>query len=187
MSASYDSSRNIARTVRRLLGITVLMFGFGFALVPLYDVFCEITGLNGKTDGKRYEYPVSASTTESTQETHEVIVQFLAVNNESIAWEFRPTLHEATIRAGGVIKTSYYAKNTSGRDMTVQAVPSIAPGKAAKYVRKFECFCFERQTLAVNEERNMALRFELASDLPPDIGQISLSYTLFDASDFKLN
>lgn len=184
MPSSDQTSRDIVRTVRKLLLIAVLMFGFGFALVPLYDIFCELTGLNGKTDGIRYE---QRATTNTVQEGREVEMQFVAVNNQSISWTFKPNLDQAILRTGGIIHTSYYARNTSGRDMTVQAVPSITPGRAAKYVRKFECFCFERQTLAKNEERDMPLRFELGSDLPEDIGQITLSYTLFDVSNFQVN
>lgn len=175
---------SVRRTATRLLLVAGLMFGFGFALVPLYDVFCDLTGLNGKTDGVRHEYRESAR---AVDEMRTVGVQFVAINNESVSWEFEPNLGAAEMHPGDVIQTSYRARNTSGRDMTVQAVPSISPGYAAKYVRKFECFCFERQHLARHEERDMPLRFELSSDIPDKVGRITLSYTLFDVTEANVN
>lgn len=184
MTAPQTPEKDIARTVRKLMLVVVLMFGFGFGLVPLYDVFCELTGLNGKTDGVRYEYKENAHRVDSTRQVN---IQFLAVNNESVSWTFKPNLSETTMSPGDVVQTSYYVRNTSGRDMTVQAVPSISPGRAAKYVRKFECFCFERQHLLAQEERDMPLRFELSADIPDDIEQLTLSYTLFDISTLAVN
>ena len=179
MNSDRDRNSSAARrTALKLLLIPVLMFGFGFALVPLYEVFCEITGINGKTSGQRYEYQVGASLSQ-----REVLVQFVSTNNESIGWEFRPSVRSMRVRLGEPNDTTYYAANTAGREMVAQAVPSVSPGEAAAFMRKMECFCFERQTLASGESRDMPLRFVLDPKLPKHINTLTLSYTLFDVSD----
>ncbi len=166
------------RLVRRLGLVAVLMFGFGFALVPLYDVFCEITGLNGKTSN----VPHQLRTDQQPELERQVRVQFIATNNESVSWEFRPQHTALKVHPGQSVQTFYYARNTAGRDMTVQAVPSVSPGLAAGFFNKMECFCFERQTLKTGEEREMPLRFVVSPELPEDMRTVTLSYTLFDVS-----
>ena len=179
------SRPGVRRTAWRLAAGTVLMFGLGFALVPLYEVFCEVTGLNGKTDANpaaAYRAPTGAgmATVERT-----VRVQFLAINNGSMPWQFRaPAESELRISPGAApVQLSYYARNGTDRDMVAQAVPSVSPGRAAKHLRKVECFCFERQPLAAGEEAQLPLRFYLSPELPEDIDTITLSYTLFDVSE----
>lgn len=179
MTPDLDRRSSARRTALKLLLVPIAMFGFGFAMVPLYEVFCDITGINGKTSSQRYEYsgdPASLS-------QREVLVQFVATNNESIGWEFRPSVSSMRVRLGAQNHTTYYAANTAGRDMVAQAVPSVSPGEAAAYMRKMECFCFERQTLRSGASRDMPLRFVLDPKLPKHIRTLTLSYTLFDVSD----
>lgn len=191
-----DFAANNKKLIIRLLLATTLMFGFSFALVPLYEVFCDLTGLNGKMSltpavdnslVNSSETLLATKDTTPTKEGSPVHVQFIAVNNHSVSWDFKPNLINTVMYRGDIINTSYYARNTTARPMTVQAVPSVAPGKASPYIKKFECFCFERQTLESQTETDMALRFVLSEDLPEDIGQITLSYTLFDVSTFVAN
>ncbi len=174
-----DKRRASRRVALRLLGVVTLMFGFGFALVPLYDVFCDVLGINGKTATGRYEYRLDDVIPDRTRT---VRVQFAAFNGEGLSWKFQPRERELKIYPGQVISTFYYARNSAGRDMVAQAVPSVSPGPAAPYFHKTECFCFDRQALSAGEEREMPLRFFVDPALPKDIGTITLSYTLYDVT-----
>lgn len=162
--------------VMKLVFATVGMFGFGFALVPLYDVFCEITGLNGKTGG-RYGYEAA----EVRVDTERLVtVQFVSRNNAGMSWEFRPEVTQVQVHPGELTEVNFYARNPTGEDMIAQAVPSVAPSRAAEYLRKTECFCFEQQPLAAGEEVLMPLLFFVDQDLPRDVTKLTLSYSLFD-------
>ncbi len=171
-------SASIAKTALRLLGVTVAMFGFGFALVPLYDVFCDVTGLNGKTAKQAYT-AVGAEVDRSRS----IKVQFLATNNDGMAWKFKPTITEISVHPGELAETEFFAKNPSANAMIAQAVPSLVPFKAAEYFHKTECFCFNQQTLAGGQEILMPLRFIVDQDIPKDVHTITLAYTLFDVTD----
>ena len=165
-----------SRLALKLLFATVGMFAFGFALVPLYDVICDITGLNGKTGG-RYEYSaVDASVDESRQ----ITVQFLTSNNAGMSWEFRPNLREVKVHPGELMEVSFYVHNPTSQAMVAQAIPSVSPFRVADYMRKTECFCFNQQRLAPGEGMDMPLRFFVDQDIPENVNKLTLSYTLFD-------
>ena len=157
-----------------LLSLAVGMFGFAFALVPLYKVFCEVTGLNGRTSGRAAD-PITLSQVSD----REVTIQFLAHVGNGMPWEFRPTEHQLRIRLGEINSTDYYARNRAAQAVTGQAVPSVAPGAAAKYLHKIECFCFTQQRLEAGADLHMPVRFYIGDDLPEEIHTLSLSYTLF--------
>ena len=142
----------------------------------------KVTGLNGKTDDRPAVYRTAGG---DVAVGRAVRVQFLAVNNGTMPWQFRaPQTAELRVTPGAApVHLTYYARNESDRDMVAQAVPSVSPGRAAKYLRKIECFCFQRQPLAAGEASQLPLRFYLDPDLPEDIGTITLSYTLFDVSE----
>lgn len=166
------------KVVAWTLAVVFGMFGFGFALVPLYEIFCEITGLNGKTGG-RYELSADAKADLS----REVRVQFLTHNNESMPWKFKPVMREIVVNVGQEIQVEFYAQNPTGEEMMAQAVPSVSPSAGAEYFLKTECFCFQQQALKPGEEINMPLRFVVDHDLPEDIRTLTLSYTLFDITE----
>jgi cytochrome c oxidase assembly protein subunit 11 len=166
-----------SRVVRRLLFAAVAMFGFGFALVPLYDVFCDITGLNGKTGRIEME----AALSQKVDAKRMVTVEFLSSVRSDLAWDFKPVVRRVKVHPGEVTEVNYMASNRTGETVAGQAVPSLAPGLAAKYFNKTECFCFTRQTLGPNEEKLMPLRFVVDPELPEEIGTVSLSYTFFQA------
>jgi len=169
---------NNTRVIKKLVLTVFAMFGFGFALVPLYDVFCDITGLNGKTSN------VAASYTEDGIDTSRiVIVQFITRTAKGIPWKFEPMINEVTVHPGEVKFVNFYAKNKSNRDIVGQAVPSVSPGLAANYFQKIECFCFTQQPLKAQEEVEMGLQFYVDIDLPKDITTLTLSYTLYDISE----
>ena len=172
----HNASRKLAW---RLLGVAVLMFGFGFALVPLYDVFCDVLGINGKTATGRYEYSLGDMIPDRTRT---VRVQFTASNGDGLSWKFHPGEKELQVHPGVAVSTFYYAYNSAGRDMVAHAVPSVSPRQAAAYFHKTECFCFEQQPLSAGEELDMPLRFIVDPKLPKDIGTITLSYTLYDVT-----
>ncbi len=168
---------SIAKTSLRLLGVSVAMFGFGFALVPLYDVFCEVTGLNGKTSNQAYE-----SVGADVDRSRTIKVQFLTTNNDGMAWQFKPTIRELRVHPGELAETEFFAKNPSASAMVAQAVPSLVPFNAAEFFHKTECFCFTQQTLAGGQEIMMPLRFIVDQDIPKDVHTITLAYTLFDVT-----
>ena len=166
-----------SRVVKRLGFAAVLMFGFGFAMVPLYDVFCEVTGLNGKTGRMGLEEAL----TQVVDEDRLVTVEFLGVVHSELPWDFKPMVKKIKVHPGEVIEVNYYASNKAANPVTGQAVPSVAPGKAAKYFSKTECFCFTRQLLEPGEGKEMPLRFVVDPGLPESVKTVSLSYTIYHA------
>jgi cytochrome c oxidase assembly protein subunit 11 len=162
------------KTVLKTTIVAVLMFGFAFALIPLYNTFCEITGLNGKTGGQ-----VSETIIEEQQidENRTVTVQFDGRVNSELNWEFRPTQLNMEVIPGKLYKTEYYAKNLSNKEVTGRATYSVSPNKASKYFNKTECFCFTEQKLLAGEEVLMPVTFIVDSKLTEDINIMTLSYT----------
>jgi cytochrome c oxidase assembly protein subunit 11 len=154
------------------------MFGFAFALVPLYEVFCEITGLNGKTGSE----PAALVGTADVSD-REVTVQFTAMVARGMPWEFRPTENKLDVKLGEIHTTEFYVRNRANRDISGQAVPSVAPGYAARHLNKIECFCFTQQHLAADGEMLMPLQFFVSTDLPDEVNTLSLSYTMFLVDD----
>jgi cytochrome c oxidase assembly protein subunit 11 len=176
MEASERASAN-RRVVKRLLIAAVAMFGFGFALVPLYDVFCDVTGINGKTG----RIAAEAALSKKVDKDRTVTVEFLSSVHGDLAWDFKPVVRRVKVHPGEVTEVNYVAHNRTGEMVSGQAVPSLAPGLAARYFNQTECFCFTRQTLGPNEEKLMPLRFVVDPELPEEIGTVSLSYTFFHA------
>ncbi|MGH1460883.1 MAG: cytochrome c oxidase assembly protein [Neptuniibacter sp.] len=164
------------RTVFTLLLSSVLMFGFGFALVPLYDVFCRVTGLNGKVE----LVSVHPDELGAVDRGRQIKLQLVATNNETMPWLFKPQNSIVKLAPGEMYRTSYIARNQTTDFMIAQAVPSVSPSEAAPYLQKINCFCFERQPLKAQEEKAMPLVLSVAPELPDHIHTITLSYTLFD-------
>ena len=138
-------------------------------------MFCDITGLNGKTNGTAVSYTADGVDTSRT-----VTVQFITRMAKGIPWQFEPVINEVDVHPGEVKFVNFYAKNESMRDIVGQAVPSVSPGMAAGYFQKIECFCFTQQPLKANEDVEMGLQFYVDVDLPPEITTLTLSYTLYD-------
>lgn len=168
----------VGNTLKALLAIAVLMAGFAFVLVPLYDVVCDITGLNGKT-GVTTTADVASNQT-AVDENRTVTVQFDGTVKSDLPWAFRPSQFSMEVRLGKLYHAEYYAKNTAAVEIIGQAVPSVAPAKASKYFNKTECFCFTEQLLKAGEEMQMPLTFIISSDLPDDVNLVTLSYTFFN-------
>ena len=166
------------RLVIRLLLVVGVMFAFGFALVPIYDVMCQAFGINGKTAG-------AYQGAQSLDESRQVRVQFLATNAADMVWEFRPLGDEVLVHPGAATQVLFVAHNPTDRPMTAQAIPSVAPSKAAAYFHKTECFCFTQQVLQPGERIEMPVRFIVDRDLPEDVHHLTLAYTLFDITARK--
>ena len=181
-----DNNKESVRTshlVSKLALVVVGMFAFGFALVPIYDVFCEITGLNGKTAGRA---TYDAAIVEVQQERL-ITVQFTANNNSGMGWQFHPMVNQVQVHPGELTSVKFYAHNPTGMTMIAQAVPSVVPFVAADYLHKTECFCFTQQTLAGGEAIEMPLLFYIDQAIPADVSKLTLSYTLFDVTANFIN
>ena len=174
MSAQPNNSKNNSKGTSHLVFIVIGMFGFGFALVPLYNIFCEVTGLNGKTGDQ-----VTLAETLQVDTSREVVIEFVASLNESMPWEFEPMTRSMRVNPGQPTRMDYIARNTTNRTIIGQAVPSVAPGLAAQYFQKTECFCFTEQELKAGEEKEMPVIFVVDPELPADIKVLTLSYTFF--------
>jgi len=161
----------------KLALLTLVMFGFGYALVPLYDVFCDITGLNGKTG----RLAVQAADDIGIDFSRTVTVEFIATVNSGLPWQFAPTQKRMEVHPGALNTTTYIATNVTQHPIVGQAVPSVAPGQAASYFNKTECFCFTNQTLNPKQTKQMPVRFIVDPHLPENISVITLSYTFFKA------
>ena len=171
-------SKNNQSIINKLLLLVVMMFGFGYALVPLYDVFCEVTGLNGKTGDQ-----VSLTSPPEIDEKRLVKVTFLATLNESMPWEFSPQQPAIYVHPGKPTTIYYTARNKADHNIVGQAVPSVAPGLAASYFQKTECFCFTRQELKPGEEKLMPVTFIVDNQLPQKMNELTLSYTFFTSKE----
>lgn len=162
----------------KLAAVVVGMFAFAiWVMPPLYNLFCEVTGLNGKTGGRYQAVEVAVDTSRT------LTVQFLATNNESMPWEFGPERKSVKVHPGEEITINYLAKNKTDSAMVAQAIPSVVPFKAAEYFHKTECFCFNRQPLAAGASAELPLKFIVDQDVPKQVHTITLSYTLFDVTD----
>ena len=171
-----DKKNISSKQLIKLMMIPVFMFGFGFALVPLYDVFCNITGLNGKTG--RVEASMVNQRTVDTSRT--IRVKFLANTGTGLQWQFKPVVNEMDIHPGKIYEAMYEVRSRSDKATTGQAIPSVSPTPASLHFNKTECFCFTQQELAAYETREMPLRFVINHEIPEDIVEVTLSYTFFN-------
>ncbi|HSD40823.1 MAG TPA: cytochrome c oxidase assembly protein [Burkholderiales bacterium] len=172
--------RNVAAANRVLLAklavVAALMFGFGFALVPFYEKICQVTGIRNLLQPDEV---VPANT--QVDSTRTVTIEFDA-NTQRLAWTFRPLEGHRTVHPGEVTEVVYEIRNTLDRPVTGQAIPSYGPQRAAQYLKKLECFCFQSQTLAPGEVRRMPVVFVLDPALPADVNTVTLSYTFFEVA-----
>jgi len=166
---------------------TVLMFGFCFAMVPLYGLLCQATGTNNTTRAGNVlakETP-AANVSQTVDRSREVVVQFTTTNHMGLPWDFYPSVKSVKVHPGERVTANFYAKNTTGHEMTVQAIPSMTPTESLAHFHKIECFCFVQQTLKAGEAKTMPLIFQVDTNLPKEIRVITLAYTLFDATPLK--
>ena len=172
---SQQSGQN-KQLVIKLLGLTALMGVFAFAMVPLYNVFCEITGINGGVVDK------ALYNDEVIDKSRTITVEFITEINRGIPWQFGAHVKKVEVHPGELNEVMFYAKNLSGDIIRGRAVPSIVPSVASYYLNKTECFCFDEQTLKAGEAIDMPMKFFIDADLPKNIDTITMSYVLFNAT-----
>ena len=176
MTARRNFQTANRRLVIKLAVVTVAMFGFGYALSPIYDLMCKAFGLNGKTgriEEQATVQPVDANRT--------VTVELTGLATSGLPWEFRPLTKKIEVHPGKITEVKYLVHNLAQEEITGQAIPSVAPGVSATHFKKIECFCFTQQTLKPGETREMPVRFVVDAGLDKDVRTITLSYTFFNA------
>ncbi len=164
----------------KLAAVVLFMFGFGFALVPLYGAICQLTGLNGKSRGL---LAASAEAGGAVDSKRTVKVQFLTTVNGGRVWKFGADQAQIEVHPGQLYTVYFDAQNQQDQDVVGQAVPSVAPWKAANHLHKTECFCFNQQPFKAGEAKHMPVRFMLDPQLPADVDTVTLSYTFFDVTE----
>jgi len=164
------------RLAIKLGAMAIGALAFGFALVPLYNVFCEATGLNGKTNAESAS-PAAVKVDKSRW----VTVQFTGTVMPGLSWEFHPQQASMRVHPGEIVRVSYYAKNSTNQTIVGQAVPSVTPGQAAQHFVKLDCFCFKQQALEPGAEKEMGLTFIISPELSKEVGTVTLSYAFFPA------
>lgn len=154
----------------------VAMFGFGFAMVPIYRSVCDATGI------RELARPEAALAGIDKDGTRWVSVQFDGNLRDDLPWHFRPDRLQIKVHPGEIVKTSYEVENIADHEIVGQAVPSFSPPLAGAHFHKLECFCFSRQKFAAGEHRHMPLVFYVDRDLPAEVSNIVLSYSFFEVA-----
>ncbi len=170
----HGANKGVRRTVIRTVAALVGMFAFAFALVPLYDVFCEITGINGKTNGS-----AQAVIHEEVDESRMITVQFITRGSSGLPWELDVESRQVRVHPGQTNEVNFTFHNLSDNSNWGRAVPSVSPSNASLHLRKVTCFCFEEQHLQAGERIEAPLVFQLTRDLPHEIKTVTLVYTLY--------
>jgi cytochrome c oxidase assembly protein subunit 11 len=165
-----------ATMVRKLVVVALLMFGFGWALIPIYRKICEVTGINLLTNKDPRAAELAANTQVDT--SRKIIVEFDA--NRQGPWRFKPQVNHMEVHPGQLVHVEYDLVNLEARPIAGQAIPSYAPLQSAQYFQKLECFCFKQQTLEAGQTRKFPVVFFIDPKLPKDVTQITLSYTFFE-------
>jgi cytochrome c oxidase assembly protein subunit 11 len=175
MKLSPETLRANRTLLVKLLAFSLGAFAFGYALIPLYDVLCDVTGF-----GNERRLAQKSVIDAKPDETRDIVVEFLAELPSAGNWEFKPVVARMTVHPGQLYTADFIAKNLTGRDTTAQAVPGIAPTKAAPYFHKTECFCFTPQKFKLGEERVLPVRFVIDPAIPAYVDRLTLAYTFYD-------
>jgi len=170
------------RLTRKLAFWAVGMFAFAlFIMPPMYDVFCEITGLNGKTNDEA----VTDIADLEVQQERLITVQFMADNDRGMPWEFKPAIRSVKVHPGEIKRVDFYVNNGTSETIVGQAIPSVSPSYGAQYLKKTECFCFNNQELMAGEDMDMPLIFFIDPEIPEHITTLTLAYKLFNITAAK--
>lgn len=162
-------------------GVVIMcMAAFPFASIPLYNAFCQWTGLNGKID---LSAPAAASRVRDIAGQRTITVEFVADASPDLPWTLKPELTQMKINLGESIRINFYAENLSSRNIVARAVPSISPGEGSPHFKKTQCFCFDNIQLKAGEKLEMPVVFYLDENFPDDIATVTLAYKVFDVTD----
>ncbi len=173
-----EADRNGAnrRLSWKLAAFTAGSFAFGFALVPLYGLLCNLTGAGNDKALIR----ASSASPGAVDEQREVTVELLTTLPTVGNWEFRPAVGTLKVRPGRLYEAEFHARNLTGRDVVAQAIPDVAPARATPWFHKTDCFCFTPQPFQAGEARTLRVRFFVDRELPAYIDRLTLSYTFYD-------
>ena len=175
MASIEERQKANKKLVIRLVWGVLASVLFAFALVPLYNVICSVTGLNGKTNA------IPAKESVQVDLTREVVVELTSSVMPGLGWNFYPETPKIKVHPGEIQSVTFIAKNITNEVVAGQAIPSISPGQATPYFKKIECFCYQRQALNPGEVKKFPLRFYVSPDVPKDIRVITLSYAFYNA------
>jgi cytochrome c oxidase assembly protein subunit 11 len=166
-------------TFRKLTVISLLMFGFGYALVPLYEKICEVTGIN------QIVKPDAVVNTQ-VDTSRQIVMEFDANVRGEIAWELVPRERKRTVHPGELVHVVFDLKNASDTSVQAQAIPSYGPQRAGQHVKKLECFCFTQQEIRAGENRELPVVLVIDPSIPADVHTVTLSYTMFEVGGTQL-
>ncbi len=183
MSAEQPQPNASPRRHTRLLALLAVgMFGFGFALVPLYGLLCSVAGIQQGGVAAAAK-PAEASAALAAASDRVIVVKFDGTVHPDLPWDFAPVERRLEVRPGQTYEVHFVAANRSSRRVTGQAIPAVAPWQATNYFSKLECFCFRQQTLDGGQRVDMPLRFTVSPDLPANINALTLSYSFLRMPD----
>lgn len=179
MANKTTQAKNKRLTLLLVCGV-IFMFGFCYMLVPLYKLVCQKEGINGKSGASA----AIANSNMKVDTSRTIKVFFTTSLHGNLNFKFIPLTQQVLVHPGETKLVYFYAENLTGSPMTVQAVPSITPMDAARFMKKTECFCFTQQNFFQHEKADMPVYFFVDPAIAKDIKEMTLSYTLFDASGF---
>ncbi len=177
---SLEIGKKNIKLAQKLLLVAVAMFGFGYALVPLYDVLCEWKWIERDRPDAIKKVPEVAYKVDMNREVN---VEFMTILNESTPMVFRAEKKQLKVHPGEYHTVNFYAENKTDKVMVARAIPSFSPAVTSSYFEKVECFCFSEQTFKPKEAKTMPMRFVINPDLPEQYKTITLSYTFFDNTE----
>lgn len=182
--SQYDNNQpqriSHTKVLVRCVVVVVLMAAFPFASIPLYNAFCNWTGLNGKVD---LSAPAAMSRVRDDIKQRTITVEFVADASLDLPWSLKPEVTQMKVNLGESTRINFYAENTSSRDVIARAVPSVSPGQGGPHFKKTQCFCFDNIQLKAGEKMEMPVVFYLDEDFPEDIATVTLAYKVFDVTD----
>lgn len=182
MNSGETRSAN-RQVFRRLVVFALIMFGFGYAMVPFYEKFCEVTGITNLLQPNTSKGELSNT---QVDKSRWVTLEFDA-NVHGMSWQFEPLQRSVRVHPGEMTHVTFVVRNTGDAPTVGQAIPSYGPKHAAEFVKKLECFCFKQQPLAVGETRQMPVQFVIDPALPAGVNTVTLSYTFFEVKGAKVS
>ncbi len=177
---AFNLAKYNRQMLLKLIVISSAMFAFGYALIPMYKVLCEVTGINVVTSKNDYGTRAVNAANKNTQVDESRLITVEFDSNTQGPFRFRSVKNSMQVHPGEMVQVVYEVVNVQGRPVSAQAIPSYAPKQATQHFTKLECFCFEQQTLKPNESREMPVVFVIDPALPKDVKNITLSYTFFE-------
>jgi cytochrome c oxidase assembly protein subunit 11 len=177
---AFNLAKYNRQMLLKLIVISTAMFAFGYALIPMYKVLCEVTGINVVTSKNDYGTRAINAANKNTQVDESRLITVEFDSNTQGPFRFRSVKNSMQVHPGEMVQVVYEVVNVQGRPVSAQAIPSYAPKQATQHFTKLECFCFEQQTLKPNESREMPVVFVIDPALPKDVKNITLSYTFFE-------